>query len=208
MAVMTVSPCCERRRRERSHGQPGCGHQGAGPVRRLGVDRTRGGLARASASPMPAAEIAGKKPTSPISRGRSKRRCPRSRRREPNPQFDETTDPQVIYCEPPGVPHIYLWPAKTKFIQTPEAVYILHEIGPFYRVVWLNSQTSGRAGSAVVGAFDRPLRERRHPGRGHGRLQRQDVAGSDGPSPNGQDAPDRALQADQREANGPRHGDR
>ena len=58
----------------------------------------------------------------------------------PNPQFDETTDPQVIYCEPPGVPHIYLWPIKTKFIQTAEAVYILHEIGPFYRVVWLNSK--------------------------------------------------------------------
>jgi hypothetical protein len=55
-------------------------------------------------------------------------------------QFDQTTDPQVIYCEPPGVPHIYLWPIKTKFIQTPEAVYILHELGPFFRVVWLNSK--------------------------------------------------------------------
>ena len=38
------------------------------------------------------------------------------------------------------MPHIYLWPIKTKFIQTPEAVYILHELGPFYRVVWLNSK--------------------------------------------------------------------
>jgi hypothetical protein len=57
-----------------------------------------------------------------------------------DPQFDQTTDPQVIYCEPPGVPHIYLWPIKTKFIQTPEAVYILHELGPFFRVVWLNSK--------------------------------------------------------------------
>ena len=57
-----------------------------------------------------------------------------------NPEFDKTTDPQVLYCEPPGVPHIYLWPIKTKFIQTPEAVYILHELGPYYRVVWLNSK--------------------------------------------------------------------
>jgi hypothetical protein len=57
-----------------------------------------------------------------------------------NSQFDQTTDPQVLYCEPPGVPHIYLWPIKTKFIQTPEAVYILHELGPFYRIVWLNSK--------------------------------------------------------------------
>src|SRR5262245_45051735 len=58
----------------------------------------------------------------------------------PQPYFGETTDPQVLYCEPPGVPHIYLWPIKTKFIQTPQAVYILYELGPFYRVVWLNSK--------------------------------------------------------------------
>jgi hypothetical protein len=58
----------------------------------------------------------------------------------PNPYFGETTDPQVLYCEPPGVPHIYLWPIKTKFIQTPEAVYILYELGPYYRVVWLNAK--------------------------------------------------------------------
>jgi len=58
----------------------------------------------------------------------------------PDPKFGETTDPQVLYCEPPGVPHIYLWPIKTKFVQTPEAVYILHELGPYFRVVWLNSR--------------------------------------------------------------------
>ena len=58
----------------------------------------------------------------------------------PDPQFGNTTDPQVLYCEPPGVPHIYLWPIKTKFIQTPDAVYILHELGPYYRVVRLNSK--------------------------------------------------------------------
>jgi hypothetical protein len=58
----------------------------------------------------------------------------------PNAQSEQTTDPQVIYCEPPGVPHIYLWPIKTKFIQTPEAVYILYELGPFFRVVWLNAK--------------------------------------------------------------------
>jgi hypothetical protein len=55
-------------------------------------------------------------------------------------EFDKTTDPQVLYCEPPGVPHIYLWPIRTKFIQAPEAVYILHELGPFFRVVWLNAE--------------------------------------------------------------------
>jgi len=58
----------------------------------------------------------------------------------PDQGFASTTDPQVLYCEPPGVPHIYLWPIKTKLVQTPEAVYILHEYGPFFRVVWLNSK--------------------------------------------------------------------
>jgi hypothetical protein len=55
-------------------------------------------------------------------------------------EFDKTTDPQVLYCEPPGVPHIYLWPIKTKFVQTAEAVFILHELGPFFRMVRLNSK--------------------------------------------------------------------
>ena len=59
----------------------------------------------------------------------------------PEPKFGESTDPQILYCEPPGVPHIYLWPIKTKFIQAgTEAVYILYEYGPFYRIVWLNSK--------------------------------------------------------------------
>ena len=57
-----------------------------------------------------------------------------------NSQFATTTDPQVLYCEPPGAPHIYMWPIKTKFVQMPEAVYILHELGPYYRIVWLNSK--------------------------------------------------------------------
>ena len=46
----------------------------------------------------------------------------------------------MLYCEPPGVPHIYLWPIKTKFVQSAEAVYILYELGPYYRVVWLNAK--------------------------------------------------------------------
>jgi hypothetical protein len=58
----------------------------------------------------------------------------------PESDFVGSTDPQVLYCEPPGVPHIYLWPIKTKFVQTSEAVYILYELGPYFRVVWLNSK--------------------------------------------------------------------
>ena len=58
----------------------------------------------------------------------------------PEAKFETNTDPQIHYCEPPGPAHIYMWPAKHKFIQTPEAVYIAHEYGPFFQVVWLNAK--------------------------------------------------------------------
>ena len=58
----------------------------------------------------------------------------------PEAKFETNTDPQIHYCEPPGPAHIYMWPAKHKFIQTPEAVYILHELGPVFQAVWLNAK--------------------------------------------------------------------
>ena len=58
----------------------------------------------------------------------------------PDAKFEATTDPQIHYCEPPGPAHIYMYPAKAKFVQTPEAVYILHEVGPVFRAVWLNAK--------------------------------------------------------------------
>ncbi len=51
----------------------------------------------------------------------------------------DTTDP-VEQCEPHGVPRIYTWPPKWKFIQAPDVVYILYETGPAWRQVWLNRQ--------------------------------------------------------------------
>jgi len=58
----------------------------------------------------------------------------------PDAQFERTTDPNMHYCEPPGVARIYNFPAKTRFVQTPEAVYLVHEVGPLVRIVWLNRQ--------------------------------------------------------------------
>ena len=58
----------------------------------------------------------------------------------PNAAFERTTDPHIHTCEPLGLGRIYMYPAKTKFVQTPEAVYILHELGPAFRVVWLNAK--------------------------------------------------------------------
>ena len=89
-------------------------------------DRARGGMGQSLSLSDPGGRKRGKRGRhSRISRGHGRRRCPRRHRPGPNQQFDETTDPQVIYCEPPGVPHIYLWPIKTRFVPTPEAVYLL-----------------------------------------------------------------------------------
>jgi len=56
--------------------------------------------------------------------------------------FAGTTDPTGKYCAPPGVPKIYMWPAKTKFVQTPDVVYIMYEYGFTFRQVWLNRKHS------------------------------------------------------------------
>ncbi len=58
----------------------------------------------------------------------------------PEAAFERTTDPYIHTCEPLGLARIYNYPAKTKFIQTPEAVYMLHEVGPNYRIIWLNAK--------------------------------------------------------------------
>jgi hypothetical protein len=54
--------------------------------------------------------------------------------------YANSTDPHLMYCEPLGVSRAYNNPGKVRFVQTPEAVYILHETGPTFRVVWLNSR--------------------------------------------------------------------
>ena len=58
----------------------------------------------------------------------------------PDAAFERTTDPHIHTCEPLGLGRVYMYPAKTKFVQTPEAVYLLHELGPAFRVVWLNAK--------------------------------------------------------------------
>ena len=47
--------------------------------------------------------------------------------------FVNTTDPRVKYCDPVGLPRIFLIPNQFKFMQTPETVYILFE----YSSVWV-----------------------------------------------------------------------
>jgi hypothetical protein len=57
--------------------------------------------------------------------------------RDANLEVTDGSDP-VEQCIPHGVPRILTWPAKFKFVQGPEVVYILYEYGPSWRPVWLN----------------------------------------------------------------------
>ncbi len=49
--------------------------------------------------------------------------------------FNDTNDPVQRYCDPPGVPRIYMYPWEIKFIQTPQAVYILYEYTKTWREI-------------------------------------------------------------------------
>src|SRR5690348_5497589 len=45
----------------------------------------------------------------------------------PHATFENTTDPRLKYCDPVGVPRIYLVPTQFRFVQTPDIVYILYQ---------------------------------------------------------------------------------
>ena len=57
----------------------------------------------------------------------------------PDAEFYNSTNPQM-WCEPVGVPAVYGWPAHFKFVQTPDAVYMLYQYGVRFRVIRLNSK--------------------------------------------------------------------
>ena len=55
--------------------------------------------------------------------------------------FENTTDPYMKYCEPYGNPRWFFNPTKFKFIQGPDTVYIINEMGPFWLQVAMNRKT-------------------------------------------------------------------
>src|SRR5260370_7295986 len=56
----------------------------------------------------------------------------------PHATFENTTDPRLKYCDPVGVPRIYLVPTQFRFVQTPDIVYILYQYGPTWRPIAMN----------------------------------------------------------------------
>jgi len=103
-------------------------------------DRTRGGMGQSLSLSDPGGRKRGAEDDIPYLPWARAKTLSEKTSTGPDSRFDATTDPQVIYCEPPGVPHIYLWPIKMRFVPTTEAVYLLYELGPFYRVIWLNAK--------------------------------------------------------------------
>lgn len=58
----------------------------------------------------------------------------------PDAQAEKTTDPWILYCEPPGLVRVYDEPGRVKFVQLPDTVYVFHEVMQQFRVVRLNSK--------------------------------------------------------------------
>jgi hypothetical protein len=52
--------------------------------------------------------------------------------------FDNTNDPVQRFCDPPGIPRIYMYPWEMTFIQTPKIVYILYEYTKVWRAVYMD----------------------------------------------------------------------
>jgi hypothetical protein len=52
--------------------------------------------------------------------------------------FDNTNDPVQRFCDPPGVPRIYMYPWELTFIPTPKIVYILYEYTKVWRAIYMD----------------------------------------------------------------------
>ena len=100
----------------------------------------RGGIGQSLSAADPGGRLRGKEPDIPYQPWALDYTMKQFPPTGPDSAFERTTDPHIHTCEPLGLGRIYMYPAKTKFAQTPEAVYILHELGPAFRVVWLNAK--------------------------------------------------------------------
>ena len=103
------------------------------------LDRDRGGIGQSMSAADPRGQMRGKEPDIPYQPWALEYTMAQFPPTGPDSRFELTTDPHIHTCEPLGLGRIYMYPAKTKFIQTPEAVYILHELGPAFRIVWMNT---------------------------------------------------------------------
>jgi hypothetical protein len=104
------------------------------------LDSKRGGIGQSASYSDPGGKLRGKEPDIPYQPWALEKTLSEKPPTGPDAQYEANTDPYIHYCEPLGLGRIYMYPAKTKFVQMPDAVYILHEIGPTFRQVRLNSK--------------------------------------------------------------------
>jgi len=103
-------------------------------------DNQKGGIGRSVSFSDPGGDLRGKEPDIPYQPWALQKTLSEYPPVGVDARYDVTTDPFIHYCEPLGVGRIYMYPARTKFVQTSDAVYILHEVGEQFRVVRLNSK--------------------------------------------------------------------
>ena len=104
------------------------------------LDSKKGGVGQSISLSDPQGKLRGKEPDIPYQPWALQKMLSEFPPTGPDTQYDKTTDPYIKYCEPLGIGRIYMYPARTRFVQTPDAVYILHEQGEQFRVVRLNSK--------------------------------------------------------------------
>jgi hypothetical protein len=102
------------------------------------ADNKRGGIGQSLSAADPGGKLKGKEPDIPYQPWALAKTMSEVSSTAPGGDYSKTTDPQVKYCDPPGVGKVLMWPAKTYLIQTPNIVYILYEFGPLWRPVFMN----------------------------------------------------------------------
>ena len=104
------------------------------------LDTKRGGIGQSISLSDPQGKMRGKETDIPYQPWALQKTLSEWPPTGPDARPDLTTDPYISYCEPLGIFRIYMYPARTRFVQTPDAVYVLHEQGESFRVVRLNSK--------------------------------------------------------------------
>jgi hypothetical protein len=104
------------------------------------LDNKKGGIGQSISLSDPQGKLRGKEPDIPYQPWALQKMLSEYPPTGPDTQYDKTTDPYIHYCEPLGIARVYMYPARTRFVQTADAVYILHEQGEQFRVVRLNSK--------------------------------------------------------------------
>jgi hypothetical protein len=115
------------------------------------ADPKRGGIGQSLSAADPGGHMKGKEPDIAYQPWSLEKTMSEVSSTAPGGDYAKTTDPQVKFCDPPGVGKILMWPAKSYILQTPNIVYILYEFGPFWRPVFMNRKHPDDADSTWWG---------------------------------------------------------